>query len=156
MAEFLNSIAEPDEISGINDKGDPWIMKFRNGGYFRRPTAAAGCRIFIEDGAKLRVVRVSNMQSGWRPFSSATIDVNYRDIVVPSSTFPLPPLTPCGGKSDAIDIEKRDKERQIWRRREKYLLAHKRNGHERKVIENAEKSVNPVRIGKEGRIARLN
>lgn len=93
LAEFLNSTPEPDEISGINDKGDPGIMKFRNGGYFRRPTAAAGCRIFIEDGAKLRVVRVSNMQSGWWPFSSATIDVNYRDIVVPSFT-PPPPFLP--------------------------------------------------------------
>lgn len=42
------------------------------------------------------------------------------------------------------------------RRREKYLPTHKRNRHERKIIENAEKSVNPVRIGKEERIARLN
>lgn len=88
LAKFLNSTPEPDEISGINDNDDPGIMKFRNGSYFWR-TAAAGCRIFIEDGAKLRVVRVSNMQSGWWPFSSATIDVNYRDIVVsPSSFFP--------------------------------------------------------------------
>lgn len=65
LAEFLNSIPKPDGISGINDKGNSGIMKFRNGGYFRWPTAAAGCRIFIEDGAKLPVVRVSNMQSGW-------------------------------------------------------------------------------------------
>lgn len=63
-------------------------------------TAAAGCRIFIEDGAKLRVVRISNMQSGRWPFSSATIDVNYRDIVVPSFALLLLPSTPCGGNSD--------------------------------------------------------
>ncbi|TGZ45748.1 hypothetical protein DBV15_04431 [Temnothorax longispinosus] len=61
------------------------------------------------------------MQSGWWPFSSTTIDVNYRDIVVPSFTLPLLPLTPCGGRSGAIDNEKRDKERQMWGRREKYL-----------------------------------
>lgn len=97
LAEFLNSTPTPDEISGINDKGDPRIMKFRNGGYFRRlQRPAAGYS--SKTGAKLRIVRVSNMQSGWWPFSSATIDVNYRDIVVPSFILPLLPLTPCGGR----------------------------------------------------------
>jgi len=126
--EFLNSIPESDEISGINDKGDPGIMKFQNGGYFRRPTAAVDCRIFIEDGAKLRVVRVSNMQSGWWPFNSATIDVNYRDIVV---LLLLPSLKLCG----AIDIKKRDKKRQI---RRKNIYPHKK-GRTEKLLKTQKK-----------------